>query len=456
MGIRLFNTMTRKKEDLKVLEPPKLNLFVCGPTVYDYSHLGHAKTYTQFDFIAKYLTFRGYDVFYLQNITNIDDKIIRRSLEQGVPATELAQKYEAFYHEDMEALGNTSVSEHARAHDFIDQIVDQIQRLVEKGYAYEIEGDGYYFDINAFGDYGKLSGRCNVQPGDSLCRVDENPNKRNQGDFCLWKLRKPDEPFWTTSLGEGRPGWHIEDTAITEHYFGPQYDIHGGAVDLIFPHHEAEIAQIEAVSGCQPMVQHWLHTGFLNTPDGEKMSKSLGNFQTIRESLKHFDPKSLRFFFLTKHYRSSQELTKEGLDQAVSGYERIRNFVRLIDESHDDQDNESLVEAFRERLLATLDDDFDSPNAITQLFDFIKEQNRLGKPGRRVAGLLKEINAFFGFIAFEDSFVPDEEIQAKIDLRNEYRKQKRWKEADEIRDFLKEQNIILEDTPEGVRWHRNS
>ena len=288
--IRLYNTLTRKKEILRPIKDNNINLFICGPTVYDFPHIGHAKTYIQFDFIVRYLRHKKFKAFYLQNITDIDDKIIQRSKEKNISWKELSKKFEEIFYEDMKSLNVNSVDRYARATDYIKEIESQVKRLIQKGYAYKIE-DGYYFDLSKFKGYGKLSKRKYLEAEDSVTRIDESINKRNKGDFCLWKFSKKDEPFWESELGKGRPGWHIEDTAITEKFFGPQYDIHGGARDLIFPHHEAEIAQMESISGKKPLARYWIHTGFLNI-QGSKMSKSLKNFITIREALKKYDYKT--------------------------------------------------------------------------------------------------------------------------------------------------------------------
>jgi len=452
MAIEIFNTMGGRKQPLEPFDPPRIELFVCGPTVYDYSHLGHAKTYTQFDFIARYLRYRGYDVFYLQNVTDIDDRIIRRAAERGVAPEALAEEFERYYREDMAALGNSSVTQYARAHDFIDQIVDQIRRLRDKGFSYEIPGDGIYYDIKAFAGYGKLSGRSELAASDAVSRIDENPDKRNPGDFCLWKARKPGEPYWSTELGDGRPGWHIEDTAITEHYFGPQYDIHGGAVDLIFPHHEAEIAQIEGASGLEPMVRCWMHTGFLNMK-GEKMSKSLGNFVTIRNALDRLDYRILRFYFLRTHYRSAAEMTDDGIDQARQTLERLQNFVRNLERERDDADSSPAIDEFRSAFQHSLDDDFNTPKALGLLFDFIRDRNRAGSAGRRVFQLLQEVDGLFDVLDFETD-AEDDEIQQQVDLRQRLRAEKKFAEADQIRDRLLEEGIVIEDSAAGPRWHR--
>src|SRR3989344_5626839 len=258
MVLKIYNTLTRKKEVFKPIKGKKVKLFVCGPTVYDYAHIGHAKTYIQFDIIVKYLRYWGYDVFYLQNITNIDDKIINRAKEESKDPLKLANEFEKNYHEDVKRIGVDSVNKYAKATDYMEQITSQVDRLVKKGYAYKIK-DGYYFDLTKFSEYGKLAKRTAQEAEDAVSRIDENDEKRNKGDFCLWKFYKKGEPYWETSLEMGRPGWHIEDTAITEKELGSQYDIHGGARDLIFPHHEAEIAQMESITGKKPFVKYWLH-----------------------------------------------------------------------------------------------------------------------------------------------------------------------------------------------------
>lgn len=452
MSIRVHNTLTRRKEPLEPLEPGRIRLFVCGPTVYDFAHLGHAKTYTQFDFIARYLRFRGYEVTYLQNVTDIDDKIIDRAAQRSVGVSQLAREFEANYREDMEALGNTSVDEYARATEFISEIVSQVRRLLAAGHAYELP-DGYYYDIATFADYGKLSGRRELAPADAVSRVDENPLKRSPGDFALWKRPKGDEPVWETEIGPGRPGWHIEDTAITERFFGPQYDIHGGAVDLIFPHHEAEVAVMEAISGRAPLARYWLHTGFLNLSD-VKMSKSLGNVLTIRDLLARTESRLLRFFLLSNHYRSQIEFTDDSLENARGALRRIDNFYLRLDDDGDAGASE--VADTRHAIIEALDDDFDTPAAFARLFEFIREQHRGSIPAAGSRALLEEIDGYLGILDRGQSRVarPDAWVHAQIAEREALRHEKRFAEADAIRDRLKDAGIVLEDTPGGVRWHR--
>ncbi len=454
MGIRLYNTLTRAEEPLEPIEPPRVRVFVCGPTVYDRSHLGHAKTYTQFDLVVRHLRKRGLDVFYLVNVTDIDDKIIARANERGIDARELAREFEALYVEDMEALGNTSVDRYARATDFIDQIVSQVQRLAEGGHAYEL-ADGWYFDIDSFPEYGKLAKRTELAREDAVSRVDENPDKRNPGDFALWKRRKEGEPYWETPLGEGRPGWHIEDTAITEALLGPQYEIHGGAVDLIFPHHEAEIAQMESISGRAPLARYWMHAGFL-TLSKEKMSKSLGNFFTIAELLEHVDPRVLRFFLLSHHYRKPVDYDPDMLETAAAALKRIENFWLRLPEDDGAAEPAPEVRAAHEAMLGALDDDFNAPAALAALYEFIAEQNRAERPAPGSRWLLAEFDDVFAVLPKEagGGEQDDEWITAEVERRQRLRAERKFAEADEIRDRLREMNVVIEDTPEGVRWHR--
>ena len=386
--LKLFNTLSRKKEGFKPLKK-KVKLFVCGLTPYDYAHIGHAKTYVQFDVIVKYLRYLKYDVFYLQNVTNIDDKIITRAKEVKKEPLELSRFFERAYLDDMEKLKVDSVNKYARATDYIKEIISQIERLIEKGYAYETS-DGVYYSIEKFEEYGKLS----KQPLEKIkkgARVNVNENKKDASDFVLWKKEKPGEPSWASKFGRGRPGWHIEDTAITEKELGVQYDIHGGAQDLIFPHHEAEIAQMEAISKKQ-LVKYWLHTAFLNI-NKEKMSKSLSNFITIKDVLDKYDGRVVRYFFVVNHYRTPVDFSFELLEQAKNSLSRIDNFVlNLTGKDHD-----SLIEKYRKRFVKEMNDDFNTPKAMAVLFDFIKEVNKKSG-GEKTYNFIKEIDSVFNIL----------------------------------------------------------
>ncbi|MBI2106650.1 cysteine--tRNA ligase [Candidatus Woesearchaeota archaeon] len=445
MTLKVYNTLTRKKEAFKPIKGKKVKLFVCGPTSYDYAHIGHAKTYVQFDVIVKYLRFLGYDVFYLQNITNIDDKIINRAKEENKDPLKLADEFEKKYYEDVKKIGVDSINKYARATDYIDKIVSQVERLVKKGYAYKIK-DGYYFDLTKFSEYGKLAKRTAQEAEDAVSRIDENDEKRNKGDFCLWKFYKKGEPFWETSLGKGRPGWHIEDTAITETEFGAQYDVHGGAIDLIFPHHEAEIAQMESISGEKPLVKYWIHTAFLNI-NKKKMSKSLKNFVTIREALEKYDGKVIRYFFASNHYRTTLDFSYEVLDQNKNSLERLNDFARNLKDSKS-KDDLKLIEKTRKAFFAALDDDFDTPKAFSLLFDFVRDVNKNGG-GKKSYEFLLEIDKIFNILILDEK-IPESVIKLAKE-REEFRKEKKWKEADVSRDKITKLGYIIEDSESGFR-----
>ena len=463
--IKLYNTLTRRKEIFKPRQGNRVKLFVCGPTVYDHSHIGHARTYISFDVIARYMKYSGFTVFYLQNITDLDDKILKRAAELGSSPLELARRFEEKYLHDMKVLGVENVTIYARATEHIPEIIKQIEVLVMKDYAYETD-TGVYFDESKFEDFGKLSNR-NLEDL-NVHRVDPDSSKKNHGDFALWKKREKEsddqEMLWDSPWGTGRPGWHIEDTAITETYFGPQYDIHGGGLDLIFPHHEAEIAQMEAASGKKPMVQYWMHTGFLNVK-GEKMSKSLGNFITINELLQKYSPEVFRFFVLSTHYRSPIDFSQEILHQSQKGLKRIYKLMETIDELLDedtkismknDQEYIDKLILVREEFFDAMDNDFNTPIAFSSIFDLIRDVNRdINKLNISKNSLtkLKALIIEFGFILGFDFSVKNDKrydleedlIELLKDVRNKMREKKEWEISDEIRSRLKYMNIVIED-----------
>ena len=458
--LKLYNTLSRKKEAFKPLKNKKVNLFVCGITPYNFAHIGHARTYIVFDMIAKYLREKGYDVFYLQNITDVDDKIINRANEEKVSWLNLSRKFEREYLKDMKALNINSVTKYARATAHIKEIISQVKRLLEKNFAYQIR-DGIYYDISKFKDYGKLSKRTLLQAEDAITRIDEAKEKRNKGDFCLWKFSRSNEPKWKSPWGLGRPGWHIEDTAITEKYFGPQYDIHGGARDLIFPHHEAEIAQMEAISGKKPLVKYWLHTGFL-TVRGAKMSKSLKNYVTIKEFLKKYSARLLRFFILKNHYRSPIDYSENEIENVKKQLERIDEFLDKIRNSKFEIRNKSQIpiSKFQTEFEKAIEDDFNTPEALSVIFNLVNQGNSLIDKNkltladaRNILKFLKKIDKVFNFIFWGKRVAPKilSFIKKMVREREEARQKKNWKLADEIRMKIKKMGYWIEDTKEGPK-----
>ena len=457
--IKIYNTMSKKKEKFIPLKHNRVNIFVCGPTVYDDSHIGHARTYIAFDVVARYLKYKGYSVFYLQNITDIDDKIIKRSQELGVNPLDLARKYEKLYLQDMKMLGVENVNLYARATEHLPEIIRQITTLLKKGFAYETS-TGVYFDETKFEDFGKLSKR-NIEDL-NYHRISPDSTKRNPGDFALWKKRK-DLPLWNSPWGTGRPGWHIEDTAITGEYFGNRYDIHGGGLDLIFPHHEAEIAQMEASSGEKPMVNYWMHTGFLNV-EGEKMSKSLGNFITIKELLKDYEPEIFRLFVISTHYRSPIDFSHRSLEQANKNIKKIRKFIKNIEELQDNllpETNEKdsyyieKLESTRNEFINAMNNDFNTPLALSIILNLIRDVNRDMNTQKlsknvliKIKDLITELGEILGF-KFQMIKKGDEKTSELLELitniREKLRSKKEWELSDEIRSKLAEIDIIIED-----------
>ena len=409
----VYSTLTRSKEDFVTINKNRVNLFVCGPTVYDDAHIGHGRTYISFDTIKRYLEYSGYAVFYIQNITDIDDKIINRSKESGIPAHELARKFERRYIEDMNKLNVNGVNLFARATDHVDRNIEELES---------------HRDL-------------------------ADTTKKNPQDFALWKKREGvDEPTWPSPWGDGRPGWHIEDTAITEYYFGPQYDAHGGGLDLIFPHHEAEITQMEAVSGKAPMVKFWLHTGFLNV-NGEKMSKSLNNFITIRELLKDYAPETFRFFVLSTHYRSPIDFSKDSLHQSEKSLDRIRKYYELLDIEVGDESYESDVLApHKKEFFDSMDDDFNTPKAIAAIFGLINDtKNELDSLSdddkKAIKSFLDDAAHIFG-VSFELEDVnagSDDLLDLISEVRSELRANKQYDLSDKIRDSLQSLGYEIND-----------
>jgi len=416
----LYSTLTRTIEPLVTLHPDRVYMFVCGPTVYDYSHIGHARTYTVFDVLTRYLRWTGKEVFYLQNITDVDDKIINRAKEENVSQPALARKFEREYLRDMHALGIDAVSYYARATTHIPEIINQVERLIAKNVAYVTE-NGVYFNLDTFDGNGELSGQ---ERAKRVSRVTD-ASKHNPHDFALWKTGEYGEYTWDSPWGRGRPGWHIEDTAISEKYFGQQYDIHGGGLDLIFPHHEAEIAQMESLEGKHPMVKYWMHTGFL-TVKGEKMSKSLGNFVTIRDALKTWNRDVLRYFILLSHYRSPLQATDEGLANAAKGLDHIRVVAR-----NDNGVNKEARKAFTD----AMDADLNTPMALAAI-------QSLATSGDIEA--LREYGEILGINFLRETSAP---LSVLHEIRNELRARKQFDVADLIRQKMVDAGINITDAP---------
>lgn len=468
MTIRVFNTVTKKKEEFVPVNENKVGIYACGPTVYDFFHIGNARIFIVFDVIRRYLRWRGYEVKFVQNFTDIDDKMIKRANELGITVAELAERFIEAYFEDVQALGVEPADFHPRATEHITEMVALIQTLIEKGMAYEVDGD-VYFHAPAFEQYGELSN----QPLAELvsgARVDVDERKRYPLDFALWKKQKPGEPAWQSPWGKGRPGWHIECSVMASKYLGDTLDIHAGGSDLIFPHHENEKAQSEGATG-KKFAKYWLHAGYLNI-NQEKMSKSLGNFMTVREIRKHVDPEAIRFFMLSAHYRNPINYSAELLQQTESGLARLNNVVyNLRDlleklpqdkaETADVQEKLAALSGYRNRFIAAMDDDFNTADGLAVLFDLAREtntylQNR--EPSRIVAEktltIFEEVGSILGFFSMEAEKELDFKVNALIDGRQAARFAKDWAAADAIRAELQAMGIVLEDTPQGVRWRK--
>lgn len=464
MTLTVFDTLRGQLIPFKPIDDGKVGIYVCGPTVYDLPHIGHARTLVIFDMIARYLTYRGYQINYIVNITDIDDKIITRAQESSEIPSDLARKFERIFLEDMKTLNNTLVDVYPRVTDNIPEIIKIILGLIEKGYAYQIDDD-VYFDVTKSSGLGKLSNQSleNVWAG---ARVKIDERKRNPADFALWKSSKKDEPFWESPFGKGRPGWHIECSAISMKYLGEQFDIHGGGRDLIFPHHENEIAQSEAYTGRIPVVRYWLHTGFL-TIDGVKMSKSLGNFITVRNLLKKYNVNAFRLFIISTHYRSPIDYSEKGLKQSSKSLKRIfealdnlRQGILVGDQGKEENKDEKVtaeVTTIHQRFLKAMDTDFNTPQASSEFFKLIKLGNQAFSMKvntvllQTIYDLIIELGSVFG-LELERSHKLTDEEKKHIAERNIARKNKEWKKADEIREKLKKSGIILKDYPQGTLW----
>ncbi|MEJ8546533.1 cysteine--tRNA ligase [Brevibacillus borstelensis] len=467
MSIQFTNTLTKQKEAFVPLEPGKVKMYVCGPTVYNYIHIGNARPAIVFDTLRRYLKYRGYEVTFVQNITDVDDKLIRRANEEGITVKEVADRYTDAFNEDLRSLNILPPDIQPRVMQTIPEIIQFIEGLIEKGYAYDSEGD-VYFRTGRFAEYGKLS----HQPLDELqagARVEINEKKENPLDFALWKAAKPGEVSWSSPWGEGRPGWHIECSAMALKFLGDQIDIHAGGTDLVFPHHENEIAQSECYTG-KVFARYWLHNGMLNI-NNEKMSKSLGNFILARDLIQHYGGELIRFFMLQGHYRNPINFSDDLLEQAANGLERIKtayaNLRHRLETARPQEPNgladeqARIIRELRESFIAEMDDDLNTANAITVIYEVVKEANlyvRHPNVGQeqveQYLSLLVELTDVLGVQLEQAEELLDSEVEALIEERTEARRSRNFARADEIRDLLSEKGILLEDTPQGVRWRR--
>lgn len=464
MGIKIYNTITRNKDEFIPLEEGKVKMYVCGPTVYNYIHIGNARPAIVFDTVRRYLEFRGYDVRFVSNFTDVDDKLIKAANELGEDVPAIAQRFINAYFEDVHALGCKKADVHPRVTETMDLIIDFISALIDKGFAYESGGDVYY-RTKKFNEYGKLS----HQSIDELkvgARIQVGEKKQDALDFVLWKAAKEGEISWDSPWGKGRPGWHIECSAMAREYLGDTIDIHAGGQDLAFPHHENEIAQSEALTG-KTFARYWMHNGYINI-DNEKMSKSLGNFVTVHDIIKKHDPQVLRFFMLSVHYRNPINYSEELLENTKAAFERLKtsyqNLKHRMDASANLTENNQewldKIASIHEQFIKDMDDDFNTANGVSNLFELSKLSNlylmEKNTAVEVMEAFMHEFETLFNVLglSLKDDELLDEEIEALIEKRTQARKDRDFKLADEIRDQLKEMNIIIEDTPQGIRWKR--
>lgn len=457
--LHIFNTLTRQKERFEPLQEGKVGLYVCGITVYDLCHMGHARTYLSFDMMVRYLRHAGYQVNYVRNITDVDDKIIRRAQENQEAYTSLIDRTIADMHQDFDAIGLLPADIEPRVTTHMDEIIAVIRRLVDKGHAYQSHSGDVLFDVSTFDHYGKLSGQ-DLEQLQAGSRVEVSADKTDPLDFVLWKSAKPGEPSWDSPWGKGRPGWHIECSAMNHKHLGEHFDIHGGGSDLIFPHHENEVAQ-SCCAFDTPYVNYWVHTGMVQVNE-EKMSKSLGNFFTLRDVLKEYDAETLRYFLLSAHYRSQLNYSADNIHQARAALERLYTALRGVDPDHS---VDAGYGGYQARFNQAMDDDFNTPEAYSVLFDLARDINKAGKEeAARLASVLIRLGGVLGLLqqspeqflqgAGRDDNTDVAEIERLIQARADARKNKDWAAADAARDALTEMGIELEDGPQGTSWRR--
>ncbi len=468
--MKIFNTLTRRKEEFVPLEPGKVKMYVCGPTVYNFIHIGNARPMIIFDTVRRYFEYKGYDVNYVSNFTDVDDKIIKKAIEEGVDADTISQRYIAECKKDMADMNVKPATTHPQATQEIGGMLEMIQTLIDKGHAYVAADGTVYFRTKSFKGYGKLSHKNldEMMSGFRELKVTGEENKEDPSDFVLWKPKKEGEPYWESPWCQGRPGWHIECSVMSKKYLGEQIDIHAGGEDLIFPHHENEIAQSEAANG-KTFANYWMHNGFLNI-DNKKMSKSLGNFFTVREIGEKYDLQVLRFFMLSAHYRSPinfsaelMEASKNGLERIITCAERLKELLGKVSGdtlTEEEQENKKSVDELVAKFEAAMDDDFNTADAVSAIFELVKLANSTANAESSkayvelLAGTLAKLSDVLGIITERKAEVLDSEVEELIAARQQARKEKNFALADEIRQKLLDMGIVLEDTREGVKWKR--
>jgi len=464
--MKVYNTLTRKKEEFVPITPGEVKMYVCGPTVYNYFHIGNGRTFIVFDTIRRYLEYRGYEVKFIQNFTDIDDKMINKANEEETTVKEVGDRYITEYYKDADGLNIKRATKNPRATEYMNEIISFVQELIEKGFAYEVNGD-VYFRTKRFQDYGKLSGQSleDLQAG---ARISVDERKEDPMDFAVWKSQKPGEPGWDCPWGKGRPGWHIECSCMAKNILGDTIDIHAGGSDLVFPHHENEIAQSEALTG-KPFANYWLHSAFLNV-NNQKMSKSLNNFITARDALGKYDADVIRFLMLSGHYRVQLNFSEELLDSAKASVERLYNAISNLENLSDEVSEEKLreeekeyldyLDGYRKRFIEKMDDDFNTADAISVLFDLARDINsnvKAGSSKELVKGaleIIRELGNPLGILQKSTKVSLEDEIEKLVQERQKARKEKNFALADKIRDDLKARGIVLEDTPQGIRWKK--
>lgn len=457
--MRIYNSMTRKKEEFQPVHEGEVKIYACGPTVYNFIHIGNARPLIVFDTLRRYFEYRGNKVTFVQNFTDIDDKMIRAANEQGITVKELGEHFIAEYFKDAQALNVRPATVHPKATEHISDIIHLISELIEKGHAYLAENGDVYYDVKSFEGYGKLSGQ-DLEDREAGARIEINDVKRDPMDFALWKAQKPGEPAWESPFGMGRPGWHIECSAMSQKILGDTLDIHGGGQDLKFPHHENEIAQSEGATG-KPFANYWMHNGYINI-DNKKMSKSLGNFRTVREITEQYAPIAVRLFMLSAQYRNPLNFSAELLEQAESGLKRIYNCVEnlnyIISSQKKGKEQAAELDEFRQRFIAVMDDDLNTADAVSVIFELVREINTLTSENEDAAlaeqclSILRELLDVLGLWKEEDK-IP-EEILALAEQRAEARAQKNWALADEIRDTLKQKGYEIKDGADGMKINK--